>query len=121
MFLVKNLYLRLIILVSKTKEITVGNNINFNIILEEEITNLDEVVVTGYGSQKKASVIGSIESVKPKDIQVGSSRSLSNNLAGQIAGVIAVQRSGEPGYDDSNFWIRGISSFSGKSKSISID
>ncbi len=97
----------------KAKEVTVGNNINFNIILEEEITNLEEVVVTGYGSQKKASVIGSIESVKPKDIQVGSSRSLSNNLAGQIAGVIAVQRSGEPGYDNSNFWIRGISSFSG--------
>ncbi len=97
----------------KSKEITVGNDINFRIILEEDVTNLDEVVVTGYGSQKKVSVIGSIESVKPQNIQVGSTRSLSNNLAGQIAGVIAVQRSGEPGHDNSNFWIRGISSFSG--------
>ena len=74
---------------------------------------MDEVVVTGYGSQKKMSVIGSIETLQPKKLQVGATRSLSNNLAGQIAGVIAVQRSGEPGYDSSNFWIRGIASFSG--------
>nr|WP_321408398.1 TonB-dependent receptor [uncultured Carboxylicivirga sp.] len=97
----------------KSKEITIGSNINFNIILEEDITNLEEVVVTGYGKQKKMSVIGAIESVSPQDLQVGTTRSISNNLAGQIAGVIAVQRSGEPGYDNSNFWIRGISSFSG--------
>lgn len=97
----------------KPQEIEVGSNINFNIILEEDITNLKEIVVTGYGSQKKMSVIGSIETINPKELQVGSTRSLSNNLAGQIAGVIAVKRSGEPGYDNSNFWIRGIASFSG--------
>lgn len=97
----------------KAQELEVGAKINFNIILEEDITSLEEVVVTGYGNQKKMSVIGSIESVAPKDLQVGSTRSLSNNLAGQIAGVIAVKRSGEPGYDNSNFWIRGIASFSG--------
>ena len=51
----------------------------------------------GHGSQKKMSVIGSIETLQPKKLQVGATRSLSNNLAGQIAGVIAVQRSGEPG------------------------
>lgn len=56
-------------------------------------------------SQKKMSVIGSIETLQPKKLQVGATRSLSNNLAGQIAGVIAVQRSGEPGYDSSNFGI----------------
>lgn len=97
----------------KKQEILVGSRINFDIILEEEISSLEEVVVTGYGHQKRMSVIGSIETVNPKEIQVGSTRSVSNNLAGQIAGVIAVKRSGEPGYDNSNFWIRGISSFSG--------
>ena len=97
----------------KTQKITVGSKINFDIILEEDVEALEEVVVTGYGSQKKMSVIGSIETLQPKRLQVGTSRSLSNNLAGQIAGVIAVQRSGEPGYDSSNFWIRGIASFSG--------
>jgi len=97
----------------KKQEIVVGSSINFDIILEEDISSLDEVVVTGYGHQKRMSVIGAISTISPKDIQVGSTRSLSNNLAGQIAGVIAVKRSGEPGYDNSNFWIRGISSFSG--------
>ena len=97
----------------ETQEIKVGSKINFDIILEEVISSLDEVVVTGYGHQKRMSVIGSIETINPKKIQVGSTRSLSNNLAGQIAGVIAVKRSGEPGFDNSNFWIRGISSFSG--------
>lgn len=96
-----------------SQEIEIGSKINFNIILEEDANSLDEIVVTAYGNQKKMSVIGSIETVSPKDLQVGSTRSVSNNLAGQIAGVIAVKRSGEPGYDNSSFWIRGIASFSG--------
>ena len=97
----------------KTQEIKVANNINFNITLQEDVAGLDEVMVVGYGNQKKLSVIGSIQTLDPKKLQVGSSRSMSNNLAGQLAGVIAFQPSGEPGYDNSNFWIRGISSFSG--------
>ncbi|MFV0537785.1 MAG: SusC/RagA family TonB-linked outer membrane protein [Dysgonomonas sp.] len=97
----------------KSQTIEVGSKINFNIILEEDINSLEEVIVTGYGNQKKMSVIGSIETISPQELQVGSTRSLSNNLAGQIAGVIAVKRSGEPGYDNSQFWIRGIASFSG--------
>ena len=97
----------------KSQRIVVGNNINFNVVLEEDVETLDEVVVTGYGSQKRMSVIGSVETLEPARLQTGSTRSLSNNLAGQLAGVIAVQRSGEPGYDSSNFWIRGIASFSG--------
>ena len=97
----------------KNQEIKVANNINFNITLQEDVAGLDEVMVVGYGNQKKLSVIGSIQTLDPKKLQVGSSRSMSNNLAGQLAGVIAFQPSGEPGYDNSNFWIRGISSFSG--------
>ena len=73
----------------KSKEIVVGNEINFNIILEEDVEALDEVVVVGYGNQKKLSVIGSVQTIEPTKLQVGSSRSLSNNLAGQLAGVIA--------------------------------
>ena len=102
----------------KSKEIVVGNEINFNIILEEDVEALDEVVVVGYGNQKKLSVIGSVQTIEPTKLQVGSSRSMSNNLAGQLAGVIAVQPSGEPGYDNSNFWIRGIASFSGNTSPL---
>lgn len=102
----------------KTKEIVVGNDINFNITLDEDVEALDEVVVVGYGNQKKLSVIGSVQTLEPTKLQVGSSRSMSNNLAGQLAGVIAVQPSGEPGYDNSNFWIRGIASFSGNTSPL---
>ncbi|MDR1683704.1 MAG: TonB-dependent receptor [Candidatus Symbiothrix sp.] len=109
----KNVVINLSYLGFKSQKIKVGNNINFNVSMEEDIEALDEVVVVGYGNQKKLSVVGSIQTLEPKMLQVGSSRSMSNNLAGQLAGVIAVQPSGEPGYDNSNFWIRGIASFSG--------
>jgi TonB-dependent SusC/RagA subfamily outer membrane receptor len=95
------------------QEIVVGDKINFPITLQEDVAALDEVVVTGYGLQKKVSVVGSIVSLEPSKLRVGTSRTLTNNIAGQLAGVIAVQRSGEPGYDGANFWIRGISTFSG--------
>ena len=72
---------------------------------------VDEVVVVGLVSQKRESVVGSITTIEPTFLQQSPSRALSNNLAGQLAGVIAVQRSGEPGVDGSSFWIRGISSF----------
>lgn len=95
----------------ETSEVTVGSQININVNLKEKSDNLNEVVVVAYGNQKKVSVVGSITSVSPDVLQQGSSRAVSNNLAGQLAGVIAVQRSGEPGRDNSEFWIRGISSF----------
>lgn len=72
----------------KAQEIPVGNNINFNITLLEDVEALDEVVVVGYGNQKKLSVIGSVQTLEPAKLQVGSSRSMSNNLAGQLAGVL---------------------------------
>ena len=74
---------------------------------------LEDVVVIGYGKQKKNSVVSSITAIGPKELSVSSSRNMTNNLAGQIPGLIAVQRSGEPGYDNADFWIRGQSSFKG--------
>lgn len=89
----------------------VGKQKNLRIIMQSDVTGLEEVVVVGYGSQKRESVIGAITTTKPAALQVNQSRSVSNALAGQVAGIIAVQRSGEPGNDASDFWIRGISSF----------
>ena len=80
----------------KTQEIKVGSEINFKIVLLEDSSELDGVVVTGYGHQKRLSVIGSVETIDPGELQTGSTRSLSNNLAGQLAGVIAFKPSGEP-------------------------
>ncbi|KAB4429227.1 SusC/RagA family TonB-linked outer membrane protein, partial [Bacteroides thetaiotaomicron] len=95
-----------------TEEINVKGRRNINVMLNEDSKALDEVVVVGYGQQKKESVVVSMSSIKPKDIVVPS-RSLNNSLAGQVAGLIAVQRSGEPGYDNAEFWIRGVSTFAG--------
>lgn len=93
--------------------IKVGSRTNINITLYEDTKTLKEVVIVGYGQQKKNSVVSSINSISTKQLAVSSSRNLTNNLAGQIPGLIAVQRSGEPGYDSSEFWIRGVSSFKG--------
>ncbi|MDC2624420.1 SusC/RagA family TonB-linked outer membrane protein [Bacteroides ovatus] len=99
-------------------KVIVGNQININVTLKESLTELDEVTVVGFGIQKKLSVIGSIENLEPTQLQLGTNRSLSNNLAGQLSGVVAVQRSGEPGKDNADIWIRGISTFAGNSSPL---
>lgn len=93
------------------KTIDVDGHSVLNVVMVEDVGQLDEVVVVAYGAQKKESVVGSITTVAPEKLRTGTTRSLSNNLAGVVSGVIGVQRSGEPGYDNSSFWIRGISSF----------
>lgn len=87
------------------------------IILQEKVEVLEDVVVVGFGKQKKESIVGAISSVSPKDLRVPTS-TLSNAFAGRIAGVVAVQRGGEPGADGSNFWIRGISTFTGNTSPL---
>ncbi len=86
-----------------------GSEIKMGISAQE----MQEVVVVGYGTQKRASVVGAINTIEPARLSVSTSRSLSNDLAGNVGGIIGVQRSGEPGYDNSEFWIRGISTFKG--------
>ncbi len=85
------------------KEEVVDNRKVVNVQMVEDVGQLDEVVVVAYGAQKKESVVGSITTIEPAKLKVSTSRSLSNNLAGTVAGVLAVQRSGEPGYDNSSF------------------
>ena len=85
----------------------------------EEVSNqLNDVVVVGYSTQKKASVVGSIQTIEPEELHYGTSRDMTNNLAGKLSGIIGIQRSGEPGYDSSNFWIRGINTFSGSNNPL---
>lgn len=95
-----------------TEEKAVKNNTTINVRMVVSSVGLEDVVVIGYGQQKKESVVSSINTVSSRELSMPT-RSLANNLAGQISGVIAVQRSGEPGRDDAQFWIRGISSFAG--------
>lgn len=88
-----------------------------NIMMEESNINMDEVVVVGYGSQKKESVSASVNTMKPAEFAMPA-RSLTNMISGQVAGVIAIQRSGEPGKDDADFWIRGQSSYAGGNSAL---
>lgn len=83
-----------------------------NVRMEADAVSLDDVVVIGYGQQKKESVVSSMTSIGPAELSV-KSRSLANSIAGKVSGLIAVQRSGEPGWDDAQFWIRGVSSYAG--------
>jgi TonB-linked SusC/RagA family outer membrane protein len=93
------------------KEVKVEKQNVIDVVLLDDTQGLEEVVVVGYGTQKRESVIGAITTINPSNLQVNQSRSVTNALAGQVAGIIAVQRSGEPGNDASDFWIRGISTF----------
>jgi TonB-linked SusC/RagA family outer membrane protein len=92
-----------------TQEVALGNKKTLDVILRPDNQNLEEVVVVAFGTQRKESIVGAISSVSASDLKVPVSK-LSNALAGQIAGIVSVQGSGEPG-SGSSFWIRGISSF----------
>ena len=96
-----------------SKDVEVGNVKVLSITLQEESEQLGEVVVTAFATgQKKETVTGAIQTVRPGDLKVPSSN-LSNSFAGRLSGVVAYQRSGEPGSNGSNFSIRGISTMSG--------
>ena len=93
-----------------TKEININGKSTFDVILEEDSSKLDEVVVVSFGTQKKNSIVSSITTVKPSELKIPSSN-LTTALAGRVAGLISYQRGGEPGRDNAEFFIRGITSF----------
>lgn len=93
---------------SQTIDIT-GRTV-INIVMKDQLEDIDEVTVVGFGRQKKESVIGSISTISAKDLKVGSSN-LTTAIAGRLAGVISYQRTGEPGRDNAEFFIRGATTF----------
>jgi len=93
-----------------TQEIPVEKAQELNIILKPEVSTLDDVVVVAFGTQKRTDMVGSVTSVKPASLKVPSSN-LTTALAGRVPGMIAFQRSGEPGQDNANFFIRGVTTF----------
>lgn len=104
----------------ETKEIEIGNQKVISVTLTEDAKQLEEVVVSAYGStQRRETVVGSIQSVRPSELSIPSA-SFSNSFAGRLAGVIAYQRSGEPGSNGSDFYIRGISTINGSANPLII-
>src|SRR5690606_6333730 len=91
-----------------TQALVIGDRRDFEIQLEidEDQQKLDEVVVVGFGTQKKTTLVGAVSSVSVGEIRKVSTPSLSNTIGGKIAGVITRQASGEPGYDAASVYIR---------------
>ena len=99
----------------ETQTIVVGNQRVIPVMMKDETLSLEEVTVVAFAKQKKESVLGSIITVKPGELRVPSSN-LTTAFAGRVAGLISYQQSGEPGRDNANFFIRGITSFGAESK-----
>ncbi|MEX0287801.1 MAG: SusC/RagA family TonB-linked outer membrane protein [Flavobacteriaceae bacterium] len=105
----------------KTIELAVNNQTTLNVSLEEDVASLDEVVVVGYGTQKKATVTGAVTAVEGAVLETSPAVSISNSLAGRLPGVVIIQTSGEPGNDESNITIRGTNTLGNSQPLIVID
>lgn len=105
----------------KTQEITLHNRIEINVQLEIEVKALDDVVIVGYGTQKKATLSGSISTVKGNDIASVPVANVTNMLAGRVPGLIAYSNSSEPGNDKANLLIRGQNTLGDNSPLIVVD
>lgn len=90
--------------------VEIGAQTVIDISLSPDISKLSEIVVVGYGTQKKEAVVGAMTSIKPSELKIPASN-LTTALAGRIAGVVSYQTSGEPGADNAQFFVRGVASF----------
>ena len=101
------------------QEILIKEQTKQNVVLkEDDATSLDEVIITGTGVQKKLTVTGAVTQISMDDIASTSTSNLTNMLAGNVPGVMAMQSSGQPGQNTSEFWVRGISTFGAGSSAL---
>ena len=105
----------------KSAVVPVNNQSTINVSLEEDVANLEEVVVVGYGTQKKATVTGAVTAVQGPVLESSPAISVSNSLAGRLPGVVIIQTSGEPGNDQSTISIRGTNTLGNNQPLIVID
>ncbi|MBC7886469.1 MAG: TonB-dependent receptor [Ferruginibacter sp.] len=94
----------------EAREIQVNGEAVINVELTPLDNKLNDVTVVAYGTQKKSSMVSSIETINPRELKIPSSN-LTTALGGRLAGVISYQRSGEPGQDNAAFFIRGVTTF----------
>lgn len=104
-----------------TVEISESIGSNMVVQLAEDAKQVEEVVVVGYGVQKKMTVTGAVSTAKIKEISKVATPSLSNAIAGQMPGIISRQASGEPGYDAAQIYIRGIATWGNQNPLILVD
>jgi TonB-dependent starch-binding outer membrane protein SusC len=105
-----------------SKEIPVNNQTTVNVQLEgEDARKLDEVIVVGYGTTKRATLTGAVATVKGREIVQSPATNVSNSLVGRLPGLTAIQPSGEPGYDGSTLRIRGVNSLGNNDVLVVVD
>ncbi len=104
----------------KTTEVKVGTQTDISVTMAADPQSLDQVVVVGYGKQKKISVVGAQSTVKAEELELPVAN-LGTLLAGRISGLTGVQRSGLPGFDGADLWIRGISTFGNSGPLVLVD
>jgi len=93
----------------RAEEVAIGTQTTINIDLEDEISGLDEVIVVGYGTQKRQSVTGAVSQISGSELLKAPVGNVNNLLAGRISGVVALQASGQPGADGAGLLVRGSS------------
>jgi len=103
------------------QEVAFNGNSNLTVHLQPDNKSLNEVVVVGYGTQKKATLTGSISVIKGADMVKSPEVDLSNSFAGRVSGVVANNTSGEPGYDGSSIVIRGLATYANTSVLVVVD
>jgi TonB-linked SusC/RagA family outer membrane protein len=105
----------------RSQEILVGNQANINVLLVEDARQLEDVVVVGYGTQKRETLTGAISSIATAEIKQSPAANLAVTLAGRLPGLTAIQRSGEPGRDDIRMVIRGLGTINSQNPIILVD
>ena len=104
-----------------TEEVTIGGQTVIDLQMLPDIQSLSEIVVVGYGEQKKATVTGSVSKVEGKEIVQAPVTNVSNSLVGRLPGLVSVTRSGEPGYDGSTIRIRGTNTLGNNDALVVVD
>lgn len=105
----------------KNLQVPVKGKSNLTVVLEENAELLNDVVVVGYGVQKKATLSGAVTSVKGEDLVKTPVTNISNGLAGRLPGVVAISNTAEPGYDGSTIRIRGVNTFGNAEPLVVVD
>ncbi|WP_218043714.1 SusC/RagA family TonB-linked outer membrane protein [Flavobacterium gawalongense] len=103
------------------QEVTVGNKSQVNIALKSELTSLTEVIVVGYGKQKKKTLTGAVSMVQGKDLVKSPVTNVSQSIGGRVPGVVAISGTGEPGSDGVTLRVRGVNTFGNSSPLIVVD
>lgn len=105
----------------KTIELPVTDQLSYSVVMAEETVGLEEVVAVGYGVQRKESVVGAITQVDNESLMRSGTTNVTNAIAGKLSGVLTIQQTGEPGVQDSEIIIRGLSSWNSSRPLVLVD